>query len=131
MFNIDALSRKPIYEQIIEQIEKFVLTGLLGPGAQVPSVRSLSIELSINPNTIQKAYSELDARGVIYSVPGKGCFVCENAIAVLNEYRRRKLSDLTRTIEELALAGIEKNEIQECVEKAYTNISEKGNRAND
>lgn len=126
MFHIDALSRKPIYEQIVEQIERFVLTGLLKPGEQIPSVRSLSIELSINPNTIQKAYSELDARGIIRSVPGKGCFICENAPAVLTEHKRGKLSDLTRTIEDLALAGIEKKEIEECVEKAYASILRKG-----
>lgn len=126
MFNIDAMSRKPIYEQIIEQIEKFVLTGLLKPGEQIPSVRSLSIELSINPNTIQKAYSDLDARGIIRSVPGKGCFVSENALTVLAEFKRGKLSELTRAIEELALAGIEKQEIEECVEKAYANILRKG-----
>ena len=65
MFHIDPLSRKPVYEQIIDQMERFVLTGLMKPGTQLPSVRSLSMELSINPNTIQKAYSELDARGVI------------------------------------------------------------------
>ena len=52
-------------EQIIDQMERFVLTGLMKPGTQLPSVRSLSMELSINPNTIQNAYSELDARGVI------------------------------------------------------------------
>lgn len=126
MFNIDAMSRKPIYEQIIEQIEKFLLTGLLKPGEQIPSVRSLSIELSINPNTIQKAYSDLDARGIIRSVPGKGCFVSENALTVLAEFKRGKLSELTRAIEELALAGIEKQEIEECVEKAYANILRKG-----
>ena len=60
MFHIDPLSRKPVYEQIIDQMERFVLTGLMKPGTQLPSVRSLSMELSINPNTIQKAYSELD-----------------------------------------------------------------------
>ena len=55
MFHIDPLSRKPVYEQIIDQMERFVLTGLMKPGTQLPSVRSLSMELSINPNTIQKA----------------------------------------------------------------------------
>ena len=57
MFQIDTLSRVPVYEQIIEQMERFVLAGLLKPGTQLPSVRSLSTELSINPNTIQKAIS--------------------------------------------------------------------------
>ena len=53
------MSRTPIYEQLVDQFEKFILTGALLPGSQIPSVRSLSIQLSINPNTVQKAYSEL------------------------------------------------------------------------
>ncbi len=119
MFQIDPLSRKPVYEQIIDQMERFVLTGLLKPGTQLPSVRSLSMELSINPNTIQKAYSELDLRGVIYSVPGIGCFVSENAVALLGEYRREKLGALEKLLQDLALAGIGEEEILRCVERAY------------
>lgn len=119
MFQIDPLSRKPVYEQIIDQMERFVLTGLLKPGTQLPSVRSLSMELSINPNTIQKAYSELDFRGVIYSVPGIGCFVSENAVALLGEYRRENLGALSKLLQDLALVGISKEEILHCVEQAY------------
>ncbi len=119
MFQIDTLSRVPVYEQIIEQMERFVLAGLLKPGTQLPSVRSLSTELSINPNTIQKAYSELDLRGVIYSVPGIGCFVSENAVALLEEYQREKLGVLDKLLQDLALAGIAKEEILRCVERVY------------
>ena len=119
MFHIDPLSRKPVYEQLIEQMEKFVLTDLLPPESQLPSVRSLWIELSINPNTIQKAYSELDVRGIIYSVPGIGCFVAKNAKELLMEHSRGKLKQLQTLISELALAGISKEEIMECVRKTY------------
>ena len=124
MFHSDPLSRKPVYEQIIDQMERFVLTGLMKPGTQLPSVRSLSMELSINPNTIQKAYSELDARGVIYSVPGIGCFVSENAVALLGEYRREKLGALNKLLQDLALAGIAKEEILRCVDQAYPHYRE-------
>ena len=124
MFHIDPLSRKPVYEQIIDQMERFVLTGLMKPGTQLPSVRSLSMELSINPNTSQKAYSELDARGVIYSVPGIGCFVSENAVALLGEYRREKLGALNKLLQDLALAGIAKEEILRCVDQAYPHYRE-------
>ena len=72
MFQIDALSRVPVYEQLVDQMEKLVLSGLLKAGDPMPSVRSLSLDLLINPNTIQKAYSELDRRGILMSVPGKG-----------------------------------------------------------
>ena len=75
MFRIDPLSRQPVYEQLIEQLEKLVLTGLLPADSQLPSVRSLSLELSINPNTIQRSYRQLEAEGWIVTVHGKGCFV--------------------------------------------------------
>ena len=75
MFQIDNMSRTPVYEQIITQVEKFILGRLLSAGDQLPSVRSLSVELSVNPNTIQKAYGELDVRGIVTTVPGRGCFV--------------------------------------------------------
>jgi len=69
---IDSMSRQPVYEQIVDQVEQMILSGLMRPGEQLPSVRSLSLELSINPNTIQKAYAELDGRGIIYTLPGRG-----------------------------------------------------------
>ncbi len=119
MFHIDPLSRKPVYEQLIEQLEKFVLTDLLKAETQLPSVRSLSLELSINPNTIQKAYSELDVRGIIYSVPGIGCFVSKDAKELLLEQSRRKLTQLHALVSELALAGVTSEEVMECVRNAY------------
>lgn len=118
MFKIDVMSRVPVYEQIIEQMEKFILTGILSAKEQVPSVRSLSVELSVNPNTIQKAYSDLDRRGIIYSVPGRGCFVSENAKELLSGAKRSQLSELQQTIYELVLAGITREEIIECLDKA-------------
>lgn len=125
MFTIDALSRQPIYEQLISQLEQLLLTGSLKAGDRLPSVRSLSMQLSINPNTIQKAYAELDHRGILYSVPGKGCFISENAPAVLSSYKRKELRTLETLVKELALAGIEKSSILEAVNKAYTD-SERG-----
>ncbi len=119
MFLIDPLSRQPVYEQLIEQLEKLVLTGLLPADSQLPSVRSLSMELSINPNTIQKAYSDLDARGIIYSVPGIGCFVAKNAAEILQTHMRRKLDTLRQLAEDLALAGIPEEELKECIHTVY------------
>ena len=120
MFRIDPLSRQPVYEQLIDQLEKLVLLDLLPADSQLPSVRSLSLELSINPNTIQKAYSELDTRGIIYSVPGIGCFVAGTAKQLLLEHKRKKLTSLRALAAELALAGIQKEEILRCIEEAYT-----------
>lgn len=123
MFNIDPMSRQPIYEQIIRQLEQLVLRKLLLPGTQIPSVRSLSLELSINPNTIQKAYSELDSRGIIYSVPGRGCFISENAPALLGEHERSRLRQIGEMVRELALAGIGRDEVMHCIDDIYAQIS--------
>lgn len=119
MFTIDPMSRTPVYEQLIEQLENFVIKNVLPPGSQIPSVRSLSVKLSINPNTIQKAYTELDRRGIIYSVPGKGCFISENAKEVLCELKRKQLVELKEWLSSLSLAGISKDEILTIVSEVF------------
>ncbi len=119
MFRIDPLSRQPVYEQLIDQLERLVLTGLYPPETQLPSVRSLSLELSINPNTIQKAYSALDARGITYSVPGIGCFVSPQAVERLQEHTRGKLATLRTLAGELALGGVNKEELFSCINEVY------------
>ena len=68
----------PIYEQVISRFQELMLTGALEKDSQLPSVRSLAMELSINPNTIQRAYAELERQGYIYSIKGKGSFVADN-----------------------------------------------------
>lgn len=84
MFSINYRDGRPIYEQIVDEIEQMVVHEVLQPDSQLPSVRQMAAELSINPNTIQRAYSDLENRGVIYSVKGKGNFVSPNG-AVLRE----------------------------------------------
>ena len=108
MFQIDAMSREPVYEQIIHQVEQFILTDVLQPEAQIPSVRNVSMTNSINPRTILKAYTELDARGLIQSVPGKGYYVCADAQQKLLEKGREKMKDLTEMLTALAMAGVTK-----------------------
>ena len=75
MIVIDYQNRKPIYEQIVERFQMLIVRGVLEPDSQMPSVRSLSTELSINPNTIHKAYTILEQQGDIYPVKGRGNFV--------------------------------------------------------
>lgn len=122
MFVIDVMSRMPVYEQIIKQVEEQVLTGLLKAGDKLPSVRSLSVNLSINPNTIQKAYTELDRRQLIVTVPGKGSFISEQAIAVVGESSRGRLEELRLIIKELAYAGVTKEEILQMIEEIFNRI---------
>ena len=120
MYQVDAMSRTPVYEQIVEQTEKIILAGILRPGDKIPSVRNLSIELSVNPNTIQKSIAELDRRGLIFSVPGKGCFVAESAKAALTAVKRREMKEVKDKIKELLLAGITKEELICLIEDIYS-----------
>lgn len=121
MFVVDVTSRVPVYEQIIKQVEEQVLTGILKEGDKLPSVRSLSVKLSINPNTIQKAYTELDRRQLIITVPGKGSFISEKAIEVVGANSREKMTELNKIIRELALAGVTKEEIINNIEEVFNN----------
>ncbi|MBO5218478.1 MAG: GntR family transcriptional regulator [Clostridia bacterium] len=78
VITVDTRDRKPIYEQLTENIRRLVLQGVLQPHEQLPSVRALAVELAINPNTIQKAYAELERQGITYSLPGRGSFISDN-----------------------------------------------------
>ena len=98
MFMIDPMSRQPVYEQIIRQMERFILSGMLVPGDQLPSVRSLSMELSINPNTIQRAMAQLEAEGFVYTVAGRGSFVAEDG-----DQARRRMAELTEGLHDTIL----------------------------
>ena len=78
VITVDTRDRKPIYEQLTDNIRRLVLQGVLQPNEQLPSVRALAVELAINPNTIQKAYAELERQGITYSLPGRGSFISDN-----------------------------------------------------
>lgn len=81
MFKLDMQSRTPIYEQLKEQITDLVVIGVLEPGDQLPSVRSLARDLGVNPNTVQKAYQDLEREQVIHSVSGKGSFISSHDLS--------------------------------------------------
>ena len=85
MISIDYQSKLPLYEQIAQRFQTLILKGALPPGGQMPSVRTLAVELSINPNTIQKAYSLLEQQGYIYPVKGRGNFVSDSSSLVQQE----------------------------------------------
>ena len=119
MFAIDSQSRCPVYEQLVAQFEKFILTGILSPGDQIPSVRSFSMDLSVNPNTIQKAYTELDHRGIIYSSPGRGCFISPAAKERMAEYKLGDLEKVRNLAYDMRLAGIDKRLVLNAIEQAY------------
>lgn len=120
MFKIDNQSRQAIYEQIIQQIEKYVLSGILTAGNKLPSVRKLSVELNVNPNTVQRAYTELEREGIIVTSPGKGGFISDSGAAVLKEVRRREhLKKLEHVLMVLKVSNVDKKQILAIVEKTY------------
>ncbi len=96
MILIDYKDRRPIYEQVAEKMSELMLRGILAQDSQLPSVRSLATDLSINPNTIQRAYAELERQGYIYSVKGRGSFVSENG-----QIRKKKRLDVFVRLGEL------------------------------
>lgn len=102
MITIDYQSKLPLYEQIAGRFQALILKGALPPGSQMPSVRSLAMELSINPNTIQKAFSLLESQGYVYPVKGRGNYVADTA--VLAEKEKQFLLEET---EELIRRGME------------------------
>ncbi len=78
MIALDYRDKRPIYEQIVEKLKKLIVCGALESNTKMPSVRSLAMELSVNPNTIQRAYTQLEQEGYLYSIVGRGNFVtCE------------------------------------------------------
>jgi GntR family transcriptional regulator len=79
MIIIDYKDVRPIYEQVVDKFQVLITKGALKPESQMPSVRSLAVDLSINPNTIQKAYAELERRGFIYTVKGRGSFISDSS----------------------------------------------------
>ena len=118
MIILDYKDRRPIYEQVAEKLEELMLLGILGENELLPSVRSLAMELSINPNTIQRAYGELERQGYIYTVKGKGSFVAENS--VMKEKRKKDLLiQVSEVIDEEIRLGISGEEIKNMVEIQY------------
>lgn len=113
-FTLDTASGIPFYRQIIRRIEDLVLAGTLPAGTRLPTIRSLAIQLKINPNTIAKAYAELELRGVVSTQVGSGTFISDNTPEPAQAERDTLLQDLLhRTVLEFASLGIPKDEIPE------------------
>ena len=105
MIHLDYRDSRPIYQQVKDNLRRMMVTGVLHAGDKLPSVRALASQLSINPNTIQRAYAELEAEGYVVSVTGKGNFVAEGDTQ--NQARRQELLAKMRPImEELKALGM-------------------------
>lgn len=102
MILIDYKDRRPIYEQIVERFAELILKGVLEADSQLPSVRNLAMELSINPNTIQRAYGELERQGYIYSIKGRGSFISNN-----DDLIQCRRNEILTDMKDLVMKGIE------------------------
>lgn len=116
MISINFRDSRPIYEQVKDSLRRLIVSGALSADDKLPSVRELASQLAINPNTIQRAYRELENEGYICSVPGKGSFAC--AQTDVNENRRRELlRSFNDTVTELLYLGVTSLQLHEGIDK--------------
>lgn len=118
MIILDYRDKRPIYEQVVEKLERLIVNGGLETDARMPSVRSLAMDLSVNPNTIQRAYTQLEKEGYLYTVSGRGSFVAPES-----EWRENKqskvLSDWLNMTRQAKEAGVPKELLQRRIREVY------------
>ena len=115
MISLNYRAPGPIYEQIKTQLRKLILSGAIAEGEKLPSVRELAAELMINPNTIMRAYRELESEGYVYTVQGKGCFA--EKLSQVDTGRRDQLLETFRsTVGELLSLGTAPEELQAIIQ---------------
>lgn len=117
MFIINTQSKLPIFEQLKKQILEFITIGILSPKDKLPSVRSLAAELGVNPNTVSKAYQELEEQGYIYTEKGKGCFVADNHSDEL--IKEVKLKEFETLVQEMKQHHIEEEQLVQRIKNVY------------
>ncbi|MBP3735828.1 MAG: GntR family transcriptional regulator [Lachnospiraceae bacterium] len=122
---IDYQDSRPIYEQIVEHYKKLILKGAMVPDEQMPSVRSLAVELATNPNTVQKAMAELERQGFVYTVKGRGSFVADNRMLV-GAKRDEIVSTILLLMHEAEEIGLKQEDIRAAVLDGLKE-AEKGN----
>ncbi len=121
MFTVDKLSRTPIYEQLIRQFEYCILSGDIPPNGLLPSVRSLSQELQINPNTLQRAYNEIERRGLCYSVAGSGRYLTADAMQRIQASAAYETQAFRRQAAELMAHGVPQQMLINIITGVYQN----------
>lgn len=120
MLTLNYRDSKPIYEQVKDGFRKLILTGTLSTGEQLPSVRELAAQLAINPNTIQRAYAQLEAEGYLESYPGKGSFVAPS-VETKAHRRQELLEQLDGITRELVQLGMTREELAARMKEEGTN----------
>ena len=111
-FSLDARSGVPVYRQIIKQIENAVLSGRMKAGDKLPTIRALSVELKINPNTIAKAYNELEIRGIVSTQIGSGTYISDKGPAPSQyEHNKKILETAARFLQEMEELGLDRKAV--------------------
>lgn len=128
MISVDKLSSTPIYEQVITQVQRLIALDVLKDGDLLPSVRTLSQQLTVNPNTLQKAYAELERRGLCYTVPGSGRYIAPNARSIVQKNKREQLADLSAAVSSLAESGLPLDDVLDHVRNSYAAALEKAEK---
>ena len=119
MISLDYKDKRPLYEQISEKLKELMAVGGFMENSKLPSVRALAVDLSINPNTIQRAYAELERQGYIYSIKGKGNFVAETK--VLQYLKSEELKErFSKLVEEAIRLGMSDDEIMGYIERTLS-----------
>ena len=125
MIKIDATSNKPLYEQIVDNIKSSYVKGYLKPGDETPSVRKMALQLSVTPNTVAKAYQELERCKVIVTIRGKGTYIsAESDIKMDDEKLINIRKELTTQFVELTYMGFGRDEIIGMIDEIYKEIKE-------
>ena len=119
MIPINPKSGVPIWEQIRDQLKRQILMGVWSPGEQLPSVRSLASELGINPNTIQRSYTELEREGLTYTVSGRGCFVEDDLSDIQTKKTSEAMERLEAILKELRDSGVDRNTVINKIDELY------------
>ena len=119
MISIDNRDPRPLYEQVVDGFRKLIVAGVLGPDEKLPSVRSLATQLAINPNTIQRAYRELEMLGYTYSSAGRGSFVSD-ADETSRLHMQELLGRFDDVVDELEAAGYSKDDLARRLQEGGT-----------
>ena len=127
MIALDYADKRPLYEQTKEKLRELIISGVLKPHDKIPSVRELASNLSINPNTIQKAYRELEQEGYIYSVTAKGNYVSprENTDKVSSARLEELCDSLKATASGMKFLGMKKEDVLKLVNDVFLDENKK------
>lgn len=122
MIQIDLQSRVPLYEQLQEQIIRLSMLGILDENQQLPSVRALAREVGVNPNTVAKAYQQLEQQGIIYTVSGRGSFVSPDVLS-LQSLRQAALQEVLDAVDKALSRGVSPQQLLDAIRQQLGSLS--------